>query len=78
MAAQHARRVVDRRHSLYDEAREAYEALHGGPWSPREVDTRPSAVFGEFGPLRWLVVPLAALAFAAVVFAVGFLAGAAS
>lgn len=48
------------------------------PWDPWTTDTRPSAVIREFGRFRWVVVPLAGLAFAAFVFGVGMLAAAAS
>ena len=47
-------------------------------WDPATTDTRPSAVFREFGAWRWLLVPLAALAFALFVFVVGLVAAAAS
>lgn len=44
-------------------------------WDPRATDTRPAAVFREFGRYRWIVVPLAALVFALFVLVVGLLAG---
>lgn len=53
---------------------EADRIAHAG-WDPYEVDTRPSAVFREFGRARWLVVPLAALALALLVWVVGMFVG---
>lgn len=44
-------------------------------WDPHYVDTRPSAVFREFGRWRWLVVPLVGLAIAGFVWVVSALAG---
>lgn len=39
------------------------------------ADTGIPAVFREFGPLRWITVPLAGVAVAAFVWAVGIVVG---
>lgn len=44
-------------------------------WDPHTTDTRLRAVFREFGRLRWLIVPLAGVIVALLVYVVGTLAG---